>query len=284
MELEMALEFWVLAGTIAGSMSSVATPSPASAVPPPEDRTLQVLVWLEIHWRKLLGGFVVFLVVVGAIFLWRHFRAEREAAANAALLSLRSSEMESDSTTVAAGPGDFLKVAEEFSGTTAEVRARLLAAGLLFQEGRYADAQSQFEQVLSRAGGHPLVSQAAFGVAACLDGLDRVDQAASRYQEVIQRFPNESVAGQAKLALARLEESRGQAAAALRLYDELLRDRDQGPFSQQAGQQRDVLLRRHPELAPADVAVPESGMSGAMSMPGASGSLPVPPPVVTPVP
>jgi tetratricopeptide (TPR) repeat protein len=257
-------------------MSSVATPSPASAVPPPEDRTLQALVWLEIHWRKLLAWFALFLVVVAAVYLWRHFQAEREAAANAALLSLRSSEMESDSIAVAAGPGDFLKVAEQYAGTTAEVRARLLAAGLLYQEGRYADAQSQFEQVLSGAGGNPLVAQAAFGVAACLDGLDRVDEAASRYQEVIQRFSTESVAGQAKLALARLEESRGQAAAALRLYDELLRDRDEGPFAQQAGQQRDLLVRRHPELAPADVAIPESGNSGAMAVPGA--------PVVTPLP
>lgn len=215
---------------------------------------MNALAWVELHRNQLVAGFVGLLAIVGVVFLWRHFRAEREAQANSALLELRvRPEAVED-----AGPkaSDFLKVADQHGSTTAGPRARLLAAGAFFSENRYSEAQAEFERVLASEGSGPLAAQAAFGVAASLDAQDKVDQAMAKYQEVIAQFPEDSVAAQARLALARIQESRQQPATALRLYDEILRDKEPGPFSQQAGAQREALLKKHPELGVATNAVP----------------------------
>lgn len=206
---------------------------------------LNVLAWLEIHRRQLFLGAFGCVVLIAAVFLWRHFNAEKEAKANAALLSLRARPGEEGSEPKAA---DYLKVAEQYPSSTAAPRARLLAAGAHFAEGRYGEAQAEFEKVLASEGSGPLAAQAAYGVAASLDGAGKADQALTSYQDVITRFPEESVALQARLSLAGLQQGRGQAAAALRLYDEILRDRDGGSLIQQATQDRESLLKRHPEL------------------------------------
>ncbi|MBL9136584.1 MAG: tetratricopeptide repeat protein [Verrucomicrobiales bacterium] len=211
---------------------------------------------MELHRNQLVAGFAGLLAVVGVVFLWRHFRSEREAAANSALLELRARPDATDDS----GPkaSDFLKVAEQHASTTAAARARLLAAGAFFAENRYTESQAEFERVLASEGSGPLAAQAAFGIAASLDAQDKPDQAIAKYQEVITQFPEDSVAAQARLALARLQESRQQPAVALRLYDELLREREPGPFSQQANAQREALLKKHPELGASTNASPSA--------------------------
>lgn len=207
---------------------------------------LNVVAWLELHRQKLITGFLAVVVVIGAIYLWRHFRAEAEARANAALLALRAKPGQPESAPKAS---DFLKVAEEHASTSVGLRARLLGAGAFFNENRYAEAQAEFERVLSAAGSGPLAAQALYGVAVSLDAQDKADLAAAKYAEVLSAFPEDSVAGQARLSLARLEERRGKPEVALKYADELLRARDAGAFSQQARQFREELVRRNPALA-----------------------------------
>ena len=81
-------------------------------------------------------------------------------------------------------------------------RARLLAASAFFGEDRYAEARTEFAKVLSSEVSGPLAAQAAFGVAASLDALDKIDEAAAKYQEVIAQFSDDSVAGEAPKVLA----------------------------------------------------------------------------------
>jgi tetratricopeptide (TPR) repeat protein len=207
---------------------------------------LNALAWIELHRNHLIAAAGILLLVIAGVYLWRHFDEARESRANAALLAIRPTPGELDSAPTAA---DYLKVAEEHAGSSAAARARLLAAGAFFTAGRYSEALTEFEALLADSDSDLVAAQAAFGAAAALDALDRIEQAIPRYHEVINRFPEESVASQARLALARIHESRQQPEAALRLYDEVLRDRDPGPFAQLAAQQREGLLRRHPELA-----------------------------------
>jgi tetratricopeptide (TPR) repeat protein len=201
---------------------------------------------VELHRTPLLVALAVLVLAVAGIYLWRHSREQREAHANAALLELHARPV---------GPGeavkasDFLKVAEEHASTSAAVRARLLAAGTFFTEGRYSESLAEFEKILAKEGSGTLAAQAAYGVAASLDALGRLDEAIAKYQQVISSFPGESVAGQARLALAQIHESRDQPESALRFYDELLGARADGPFSQTARQRRAALLERHAELA-----------------------------------
>lgn len=115
----------------------------------------------------------------------------------------------------------------------------------------------EFEKVLGEVGTGVLGAQAEFGVAACLDAQDKGEQAVSKYQEVASKYAGESVAGQAKLALARLYESRQQPEVALKLYDDLIRARDAGAFAQLATERRESLLRAHPTLSsPASASSP----------------------------
>ena len=75
---------------------------------------LNALAWVEIHRRHLITGFVVVIGVLGAIYLWRYFREQKEVAANRALLELHARPGQPDSGPKAA---DFLKVAEQHPGT-----------------------------------------------------------------------------------------------------------------------------------------------------------------------
>jgi TolA-binding protein len=208
---------------------------------------LNVLAWLEIHRGKLLGGFILFLAVVGATYLWRHFSAQRALEANAALLELRPPIL--GVAQEAAGPDDYVKVAEAHSVPSVAARARLLAGGAYFSQGRYAEAATEFEKVLQSGVDGILAPQAAYGIAASLDAQDKLDQAIAQYQRVISEYPQSSVAAQARLSLARIHEERGQPEAALRLYDELIQTTQPGPFSDQAETLRQALLRSHPELS-----------------------------------
>ena len=193
----------------------------------------------------MMAGFFALIAVFAAVYLWRHFEAEKESAGNAALLQLRAKPGQPDTAPKAA---EYLKVAEEHASTSAGPRARVLAAAAYFTESRYADAQAEFARVLEADRSGVLAAQATYGIAASLDGQDKTDEAAAKYQEVISTFPEDSVAAQARLSLARLYETRKQPENALRLYDEVLRDRESNLFVQLATQAREELTRKHPEL------------------------------------
>ncbi len=209
---------------------------------------LNLMAWLEVHRNQVLGGLMAVVVLIGIGYLWHYFAERRELQAETALfdVQLQTRSAEGEKTPTAA---DYLKVAEAHPSTEAALRARLLAAGAYFSEGRYAQSLELFQKILDSEKTGPLAAQAAFGVAASLDAEGKAEDAAKRYQEVPNQFPDSSVAMQARLALAGIEESRNQPAAALRLYDEVMRDREGGPLTQQAAMERDGLMRRHPELA-----------------------------------
>lgn len=207
---------------------------------------MQVMAWLEIHQARLIAALVVIILGVSVLLVWRNVRADRESKANAALLALRARPGVSETAPRAA---DYLRVADQYPSSMAGRRAQLLAAGAFFEAGQYSEALSEFEKAGERQRSGSLAAQAAYGVAASLDALDRIDDAVARYQAVIVEYAGDSVAGQARLALARIHASRGQPEIALRLYDEVLRDRDAGAFAQQAMQQRESLIRSHPQLA-----------------------------------
>ncbi len=207
------------------------------------------MAWLELHRGQLITAFVVLVAVLAAIYLWRHSAAQKEAAANAALLALRPPQAEPGGIPEVVAASEYLKIAEQYPGTAAGQRARLLAAGSLFHEGRYADALAEFRRVAERAEADAIAAQAAYGIAASLEAQGNVDEAITAYRTVISQHPDESVADQARLALARIHEARSELPLALQLYDELVRTPEPGAFAQMAEQQREALLRKHPELA-----------------------------------
>jgi hypothetical protein len=91
-----------------------------------------------------------------------------------------------------------------------------------------------------------------YGMAACKDAQGQTSDAIDDYRRVASSFANTFIAFQAKLALAGLYESQDKAKEALGVYDELSLPTIPVSYSMEAGSRRETLLKKHPELAPAE--------------------------------
>ena len=228
------------------------TVSSAPIAPEAPGREFDFLTWFEVNKQVIVTGLavVVAAVVAGMIVSWR--RGQSEANAGHALHVATMTEGAITSQAL-------LQVAADHSGTHAAERARLMAAGQLFAEAKYGEAQAQFEKFAADFGNSPLLPSAVLGIASALDAQNKSAEAIAAYQRVITSYGTDAVANQARLAKARLHEAANQPAQALALYDEALKD--QTAF----GRERVVLaraqlLQKHPELekpaTPAAVAMP----------------------------
>ena len=122
------------------------------------------LAWLHFNRKPVAIGAAVLVAVavIFAIYTWK--KNQNELDANAALFALPTL-VGASGRTAEVRAEDFQKVAGEFPKTRAAERADLIAAGVLFTEGKYADAEKQFAKFLSERPESPLRAQAALGVA-----------------------------------------------------------------------------------------------------------------------
>lgn len=246
------------------------------------------LAWLEVHRKRLITAGVAALALVVAAYIYVWLRGEAELQANNALLALDPASRTPEKS--GAGHDAFVQMAAQHGSSQTAVRALLLAAGELYQAGKYAEAQARFEEVAARDDTALLAPMAALGAAACLDAQDKVDAALAAYQQVVAKYPEEPVAGRAQLATAMLHEARGQFAEALKIYDSLMADRNSGRAGMEASVKREALLKQHPELAatiapaPPPVAIPmgDGAPPATATNPAAASNAPVPAPVVPP--
>ena len=206
------------------------------------------MAWLHFNRKPVaIGAAVVAIVLVGfAFYKWK--KNQNELNANAALFALpsligatgRASEVRAD---------DFKKIAGEYSGTRAAERADLIAAGVLFTDGKYVEAQREFTRFLDEHAESPLRSQAAIGVAASLEAQNKTAEAVTRYQEIIAKYPGENITSPARLTLARLLESQNKPEDALKHYDDLARSQNPyDPWASEARERRELLFQKYPNL------------------------------------
>jgi predicted negative regulator of RcsB-dependent stress response len=215
-----------------------------------------VLAWLETNKKTLAAGFVAVVVICFGIAIYRYTTEQKELAASDALLHLKTS-LSGSETTPAPDASAYLKVADQYQGTSAGQRALLLAGAALFAESKYSEAQVQFARYLRDHGQSAFAATAAYGKATCLEAQHKDDEALAAYQNLSVTYPNSSVLDDAKLAVARLYESKNQPEQALRMYEELGKSSSMGSVSSEAGLRKADLLAKHPELAKTN-AVPAS--------------------------
>jgi tetratricopeptide (TPR) repeat protein len=222
------------------------------------------LTWLYEN-RKAVGIITAAVVVVIAgISLYNWKKDNDEAKANEALFALPSLVTASGKT-AQVRPEAFEKIASEYPDTQAADRAELIGAGILFTDGKYVEAQRAFSKFLeSHEEKNDLQSQAALGVAASLEAQGKINEAITKYQEVISKYPGENIISPAKLTLARLLETQNKPADALKLYDDLTRiPNPYDPWAAEAGERREQLLQKNPALkkvAPPTSNVPPTNM------------------------
>ncbi|HMO63819.1 MAG TPA: tetratricopeptide repeat protein [Verrucomicrobiota bacterium] len=225
-----------------------------------EDAWIKLAAWIEVHRQRLFIALGAVIVAVAAWYFTRLARENAEASAGRQLLELTAR------SGTPAPVEDFLRLAETAGGTRAGKHARLLAAERLFRDGKFAEAQAEFERALAISPDGVLAPQAAFGIAASLDAQDKLPEAEAKYREVLARHPEQAAAREARLALARLLESKDQPEQALRLYDELIHEPQQGVFAMEARARRESLVRRHPQLASAAPASALPVSTGPLSL------------------
>jgi predicted negative regulator of RcsB-dependent stress response len=205
--------------------------------------------WFEANKIRIACGGGIVVVAIGVISFISWQRVQKEITAGEAFTGLMMSD--SRKATLEDQAGLFMKVAGEYSGTTAGQRALVQSAGMLFEAGKYPGAQAQFQQFLKQYPGSSLASQAALGVAASLDAQGQTDSAAAAYQRVISGYSDAIAASYAKYRLGQIDERLGKTTEALKLYEDIARSNAGSQLGSEAGLRAMELNMKSVSAAPA---------------------------------
>jgi TolA-binding protein len=203
---------------------------------------------IEANWiRIILGGSVIAVAaVLISFYSWQ--REQKEITAGKALTQFMISVPRNATDDQQADL--FLKIAGDYRGTSAGQRAWLQGAVMLFEAGRYADAQTQFQKFLDAHPDSFFAAQAALGVATSLDAQGKTDLAAGAYQRVINTSSDAMVTSSAKFALAQIDERQGKLTEAMNLYEDVVRNNPNGSLGSEAGLRAMELKMKLPSAPP----------------------------------
>lgn len=185
--------------------------------------------WFEANTKRIAFGaaLVVLAVFLISFYSWR--QNQKEVAAGQALTQ---AFMTPDSGRMADA---CLKIAADYPGTPGGQRALLQGAAVLFEAGKFAGAQTQYQKFLDVYPDNVLASQASLGVAASLDAQGKTDLAAAAYQRTVNSTADPGTLIAAKFALAQIDDRLGKIADALSLYQDVTRLNPNGSFGSEAG-------------------------------------------------
>lgn len=238
--------------------------------------------WLEANKAQAAIGAAVLLVIglVAWIVLWHGH--QQEVAAGEALSSLAVEQMLANGRPNSAEA--YLKLASQYPKSETGAQALLLGAGSLFTEGKYSEAQAQFEKFTRERRESPFMGEALLGVAASLEAQGKTDAAVAAYKELISRHAGDSVVPDAKFALARLYEMQNKPELARDLYLEVERDSRFSSKGIEAGMRVEDLMAKYPKLAPltaSPMAAPPVFMTNLSMKPSAATNIAVKPAAVS---
>jgi predicted negative regulator of RcsB-dependent stress response len=206
---------------------------------------LKLWAWADKNRKQLLWGVVALAAVALGVAFWMAHQNEVQNTANEALSKLLIRGL--SPTAPEPSPNDLLKLAADYPGTDAAQRAELLGAAGLFTSGKYDEAEGYFRKFLQEHADSPLIAQATFGIAACLDAQGKTNDAMSAYKGITERYSTQNVAPQAQLALARLSLAQGKLREAKSLFEEAARTAP-GTLNAEARLSLEELNIAHPEL------------------------------------
>ena len=203
---------------------------------------------IEANWIRIAlgGGVIVVVAVVISFYSWQG--DQKEIAAGKALTQSMMSAPRNATDNQQADL--FLKIAGDYRGTSAGQRAWLQGAAMLFEAGRYADAQTQFQKFLDAHPDSLFAAQAALGVATSLDAQGKTDLAAGAYQRVISISSDVTAANAAKFALAQIDERQNKLSDAMNLYEDILHNNPNSSLGSEAGLRAMELKMKLPSASP----------------------------------
>ncbi len=212
----------------------------------------RALAWFEKNQKQAITGAAVALALglIAWFVIWK--QGEKQVAAANALsdVAVQSNPALPAETT----PEAYLKVVAQYPGSKAGARALLLAAGGFFTEGKYTEAQAQFDRFTKEYHDSPLLGAALLGIASSLEAQGKVDQAVTAYKDLIARHPTDSVIPQAKFSLGGLYEQQKRPELARDMYEQVERESRFSILGSEAGMRLEALAEKNPNLAPAAIA------------------------------
>lgn len=203
--------------------------------------------WFETNKKQVSWGATGLLVVGLITWFWVWRQSENEVSASEALSNVSTPQLGGAGARPNAADA-YLKVAASYPNSSAAARAQLLAAGSLFVEGKYADAQAQFEKFMREHRDSPFIAEALLGNAASLDAQGKTNEAMAAYTNIKDRHPNEYVAAQAKFVLAGMYEAQNKPEQARSLFEEIAHTDPYGSLGSEAGMRSEELKIKHPNL------------------------------------
>lgn len=214
----------------------------------------QVWTWFETNKKPVavVAGIALVVGLVVWFFTWQS--AQKEIAASDALSNVAVEQITSP------GPRPdmataYLNIAARYPNSSAAARGLLMGAGALFADGKFPEAQAQFEKFTREHHDSPFMGEAQLGIAACLDAEGKVDASLAAYKDLSSRHSGENVVLQAKFSLARLYETQNKPELARDLYAEVEREDRYGSKGIESGIRLEELIAKFPKLAPSTQAL-----------------------------
>ena len=182
--------------------------------------------------NRIIAGLTgIVLLILLFLFLSWH-KDQKEVNAGQAFSQLWVSAQ--PGTTPADLAGQYLKIAGDYADTQTGQRALLQGASVLFSNGNYTGAQTQFQKFVDSYPSSSLIATALLGVASALEAQGNASAALDAYSKVLNSNSDASTSFSAKFATARIYEQQGKAADALRYYQEIARNAPNSALGQQA--------------------------------------------------
>jgi len=207
----------------------------------------QLVAWAHANRKRLMMVLIAVVVVGGGIGFSIWNKGHHEEVANEALANIKDRPGSRENPT-AADAAPYVQVANDYAGTAAGIRARLMAGGALFEAGSFKEAKEQFDKFLQENPSHPMANEALLGVAASLEGDGKSADAIARYEDLIKHHVADTTGPQARTALARLYMAENRPEDALPLYDELTRVNNNESWTIEAEIERQELFAKYPNL------------------------------------
>ncbi len=215
----------------------------------PAEFLIKFWPWFEANRKRLI---VITVAVAVILFIWYFITTQREQKAiNAGLAYTKLQLNMPPNPTVQQVTDAYQKVATEYAGTLAAERAQLQAATVLFDAGRYADAQAIYQKFFTANNDSSLAAAAELGVAASLESQNKLDLAVAEYRALTTAYPGSPEALPAKFALGRVSELQGKLTEAASYYQEVARSQLAGSLASEAAQRLAQLQIKNAAVKPA---------------------------------
>lgn len=216
---------------------------------------LNAWAWIEKNRKQVALG-IAALAAAGLIVGYLNWSGAQQEKAAAQALS-RTLYAQANKQVTGGAAEEYLKIATAHRGTKAAAQALLLAGSDYFKAGKFAEAQSTFEQFNRDYAGNSLAAQALYGSAAALAAQNKWDEAARIYQESLDRHPTSPIANQARYSLAAAFAAQGKIEDAVKRYEEVAIASRGNSLGNEAIQRADELREQLPAVpAPEIITIP----------------------------